>query len=134
MLRIVNPSGATSFDVEINLCDTFLSRFCGAMFQRRIADSEGYWLPGVGSVHSMFMKEPISLIYYGEEGRVLRYQRSMVPYRLSFGPTGSRGVLELNHDRLGDALDGEDTCFIRLPEELCKRAGEPTLIDSDHPS
>lgn len=131
MLYIVSPSGVTSFDVEIILCDTFLSRFSGAMFQRRIDNDEGYWFPGVGSVHTMMMGEPISLIYYGEEGRVLRYRRKMEPHRVSWGPSGTRGVLELNYDRPGDVISEGRTSFIRFSQELCERAGEPALAYGD---
>jgi uncharacterized membrane protein (UPF0127 family) len=129
MIYFHGPDGRRDdVDVRIQLCDRFLTRFSGAMFQRRICPDEVYWLPGVRSVHTIGMAEPISLIFYGEEGRVLRYEPSVPPYRIRLGPSDTKGVLEFDANRLSNLSIPVNKAKFRVPDDLSKRVQELDLI------
>jgi uncharacterized protein len=65
------------------------------MFARQIERGEGMLIDPCSSIHTFWMRFPIDVIYVDREGRVVRADRSMKPWRIGPVFTGSRWVVEL---------------------------------------
>lgn len=90
------------------------SRFWGLMGRRALADGQALLIDPCSSVHTMFMRFPIDVIYLDRENRVVKIADGLKPYRASLGG-GARRVLEMplgaaaaSGLAVGDQLDFDD--------------------------
>jgi uncharacterized membrane protein (UPF0127 family) len=76
-----------------------------------LGEGEGLILKGDKSIHSFFMRFPIDVVYADREGRVLRLDQAMLPYRI--GPIVPKatyvlelpeGVIQATGTSVGDQL------------------------------
>jgi uncharacterized protein len=84
------------------------------MFARRINRGEGILIDPCSSIHTFWMRFPIDVVYVDRDGRVVRADRSMKPWRIGPIFTGSRWVVELpsgtidaTGTQIGDVLQVE---------------------------
>jgi uncharacterized membrane protein (UPF0127 family) len=76
-------------------------RFRGLMGRASLPADEGLWLPGVGSIHMMFMRFPIDCAFLGAEGadgarEVVAVRHSLPAWRgIVWTARGAKGVVEL---------------------------------------
>jgi len=73
------------------------------------------------------MNEPMSLLFYGEGGRVLSYRPNVGPGQIHHPPADSRGILELGPDRLKPRSYTDEATWIGLPPNLCEAANRQEL-------
>lgn len=85
---------------RVQVADTLWTRFWGLMGKRAVAPDEGLLIMPCYSVHTMFMRFPIDVIYLDDDCRILKVADSMKPFRASMR-RGSRSVLEM---RAGSAV------------------------------
>jgi uncharacterized membrane protein (UPF0127 family) len=76
------------------IADTFWTRFLGLMGRRALGAEEGLFLSPGGSVHTMFMRFPIDVVFLDDELRVLKVVTALRPWRLA-GARRARAVVEL---------------------------------------
>lgn len=90
--------------VEIEIADTFFSRFCGLMGRKHLPEGHGLLLAPCSSVHMCFMRFSIDVVYLDKGFRILKIVRKLRPWLgLSMCP-GAWGVVELaagEAERLG---------------------------------
>lgn len=70
-------------------------RLLGLMFRASLAPDHALLLSPCASVHTAFMRFAIDLVYLDAQGRVLATRTSVRPWRMSWGPRGTRHTLEL---------------------------------------
>lgn len=61
--KVGDPAPLSS---EIELADSFWSRFLGLMGRSSLPAGRGLWLTGTGSIHMLFMRFPIDAIFLGQ--------------------------------------------------------------------
>jgi uncharacterized protein len=77
------------------LADNFWASLKGLMGQTALPSGSGLLLTPCQSVHTMFMRFPIDVIFIDKNGKILHLIESMKPWRISKHLTKSRSVLEL---------------------------------------
>jgi uncharacterized membrane protein (UPF0127 family) len=110
--------------LAIRLADRFLPRFLGLMLRGRLPAGHGLLITRCSSVHSMFMRHPLDLLYLDRDGRVTRCVPGLKPWRASWSrggggdasgqrPARASHVLELAEgeiERLGIAPGDRLSC------------------------
>ncbi len=85
-------NGAT---LEIELADNFLKRLRGLMFRSRLAQGRGLLLAPCNSVHMLFMRFAIDVIYLDENFCIKKIVRDLTPWLGISFCFGAWGALEL---------------------------------------
>ena len=69
---------------------------------------EGFWLPGVASVHTFFVSGPLDLLFLDAQFATLAVHRRVSPWRPYIGARGAHHVIELGAGTLkSDSPTGE---------------------------
>ena len=84
-----------SLSLVISLADNFWKRFCGLMFRKSFPGGWGLLLTHCNSVHTMFMRFPIDVIYLDNNGKIVKCIEHLKPWRFSFGGPEAVHCLEL---------------------------------------
>lgn len=95
----------TTLDVE--LADNFFGRLRGLMFRRRLNSGRGLLLAPCNSVHMLFMRFAIDVVYLDTELRIKKIVRNLTPWLGMSICLGAWGALELpsgEADRLNLAV------------------------------
>ncbi|MHB1232061.1 MAG: DUF192 domain-containing protein [Burkholderiales bacterium] len=71
--------------LDLRLANTFLSRLCGLMLRQALAPNQGLLITRCPSVHSLFMRFAIDVIYLDQGGFVTRCTPQLKPWRASTG-------------------------------------------------
>jgi uncharacterized membrane protein (UPF0127 family) len=53
------------------------------------------WIPRCSSIHTCFMRGAIDVVFLDGEQRILDVASAVAPWRLRFGPRGTKSVLEV---------------------------------------
>ena len=85
-------NGAT---LEVELADNFFKRFCGLMFRRRLEKGRGLLLAPCNSVHMLFMRFAIDVVYLDENFCIKKIVRSLTPWLGMSVCFGAWSALEL---------------------------------------
>ncbi len=85
-------NGAT---LKIELADNFLKRLLGLMFRRRLEAGNGLLLAPCNSVHMLFMRFAIDVIYLDENFCIKKIVRDLTPWLGISFCFGAWGALEL---------------------------------------
>lgn len=95
MMRAAVEGSGNVLAERVSVADTIWSRFWGLMGRRDLPAGEGLLIKPCYSVHTMFMRFPIDVIFLDSDDRVLKIAPTMKAFRASVG-RGSRSVLELS--------------------------------------
>jgi uncharacterized membrane protein (UPF0127 family) len=114
-VRVFNQTRDVSLVAQGRLANTFWLRLRGLLGAAPLQEGEGLILVGEKSIHTFFMGFPIDVVYVDKDGKVIRTDAHMIPYRLGPLVTRSSYVLELRSGtiaatgtRVGDQLRFED--------------------------
>ena len=80
--------------IEVELANSIWARMRGLLGRELLGDGRGFLIPDCRSVHTMFMKFPIDIVYIDKTMTIRRVRENMKPFRLSFC-AGASAVLEL---------------------------------------
>jgi len=94
-LIVINRSKQTTLARQAKAARTFVERLRGLMFRPSLAQGEALVLYGDNSIHTFFMRFPIDVLYLDREGRVLRLEEAMPPWRVGPVVGGCRYIVEL---------------------------------------
>ena len=81
--------------LEIELADNFLKRLRGLMFRRRLNEGNGLLLAPCNSVHMLFMRFAIDVIYLDKDFCIKKIVRDLTPWLGMSICLGAWGALEL---------------------------------------
>jgi uncharacterized membrane protein (UPF0127 family) len=76
------------------LADSFWRRFRGLLGRKELPQGEGLLIRPSGSVHTLFMRFPIDVVFLDREDRVVKVVPSLRPWRLA-AARGARRTVEL---------------------------------------
>lgn len=80
---------------QVHLANGIWTRFRGLMFVGRLAAGEGLLIDPCTSVHTMFMRMAIDVVFLDRTNRVVKIAHDLKPYRFSIAK-GARRVLEIS--------------------------------------
>ncbi|MCG3208744.1 MAG: hypothetical protein FOGNACKC_02356 [Anaerolineae bacterium] len=113
-MRVLNQTRHIALISRGRLANTFWTRLRGLLGTDALQHGEGLILAGEKSIHTLFMRFPIDVVYVDKDYSVIRTTPNMVPYRL--GPFVARsayvlempvGVITQTSTQVGDQLKFE---------------------------
>jgi uncharacterized membrane protein (UPF0127 family) len=81
--------------IEAWLADTYFSRLRGLLGRKQLGENDGLLLERCASVHTFGMRYPLDLVFLDKEGKVMKCQEGVKPYRTA-SARGAYYTLELN--------------------------------------
>lgn len=94
-VRIDNLTKSTEVASAARMADSPWSRMVGLLGKRQLAEGEGLVLRPCSSIHMLFMRFPIDVVYLDKEARVVKVVRSLKPFRFSGSRRHAHYTLEL---------------------------------------
>ena len=94
MPRLVCQSSGETLIERLQIAETFWSRFRGLQFRPTLPPAHALWLNPCSSLHTAFMRFDIDVVWLSEDLTILQVGRGIRPWRLAFGPRGTRSVIE----------------------------------------
>jgi len=94
-MHIFNQTRGTSLITQGRIADTFWLRLRGLLGTTSLQPGDGLILVGEKSIHTLFMRYAIDVVYVNKNQIVLRSDSNMVPYRLGPFVTQSAYILEM---------------------------------------
>jgi uncharacterized membrane protein (UPF0127 family) len=81
---------------NLEIADTFWSRFKGLQFRRQLPPNTGLLLIPCSSIHTFWMRFAIDVAYLDKQGQVLDVRTNLRPWRIVWPPRGAYAILEMN--------------------------------------
>ena len=113
-MRVFNETRKVALVSHGRVADTFWLRLRGLLGAASLQPEEGLILVGEKSIHTLFMKFPIDVVYVDKNYKVIRTDINMTPYRLGPFVVQSAYVVEMpvgtianTATEVGDQLDFE---------------------------
>jgi hypothetical protein len=92
-LRNLRTGNLVAHDVE--KANSIWRRFVGFLTFGKISPDRGLWFDNCSAIHTIGMRERIDAVFLATDGRVMRVNYSVPPYRLAIICVGARSVVEL---------------------------------------
>ncbi|HEU5442265.1 MAG TPA: DUF192 domain-containing protein [Steroidobacteraceae bacterium] len=94
-VRVINETRGSELGDRVAVARSFWSRGRGLMFRQFLAPGSGLVIEPCSSIHTMWMRFPLDVLYLSREHEVLRADSAMPPWRIGPLRTRSRYVVEL---------------------------------------
>ena len=94
-MTILTLDCAPNEKFKIQVADNFLKRFLGLMGRFRLEPHTGLLLTPCSSIHMMFMRFPIDVIFYDKNYRVVKVATDLNPWTGICIAPGAMGAIEL---------------------------------------
>jgi uncharacterized membrane protein (UPF0127 family) len=94
--------------IDIEHANSWWSRFLGLMGRAALPANRALLLEPCASIHTMWMRFPLDVIFLDKNNRVLQISNDIRPFRFCFAPKGATKVLEMtagNVNPTGICLD-----------------------------
>ncbi len=95
MIEIWNETKGTVVSDQTRVADTFRTRFWGLLGRRSLPKGHGLLLRPSSSVHTVFMRFAIDVVFLGKDNRVVKVVPEMKPFRVTAAIGSAHYVLEL---------------------------------------
>lgn len=80
---------------KVSIADNFYTRFLGLMGQKQLPDKYALLLSPCSSIHMMFMRFAIDVIYVDKDLNVVKVTKNIKPWRLDMGHRKAKYTIEL---------------------------------------
>ena len=97
--------------------DGWWAKGWGVLGWSSLPPGRGLWLPGVASVHTVFVRFPLDLLFLDDAFQTVRVVPGVPPGRLSVGARGARQTLELGAGTLAGLDTKAGTRWVLRQEE-----------------
>jgi uncharacterized membrane protein (UPF0127 family) len=94
-LTIKNKTSGKIIGSKIGRADNFFTRFFGLMGRKKLESQEGLFLTPCNSIHMLFMKFPIDVIFIDKDNKIVYTIENLKPWRVSPVIFKSQSVIEL---------------------------------------
>jgi uncharacterized protein len=95
MLHVENVTRGCVLVEQGRLANNEWTRFKGLMGERHLPAGDGMLITPCGSVHCMWMRIPIDVIYLDKADRIVGIDQALKPWRIGHFYRGAHHVLEL---------------------------------------
>ena len=109
-LALLNERTGAVVVSHLMVADTFLRRFRGLQFSRGLEEGSGLLLVPCASIHTVWMRFPIDVLFLSKAGQVVQVNQEVAPWRCIVSGKKPHAVLEIasgasnNRIQLGDNL------------------------------
>ena len=86
--------------LNVDVADNFFTRFRGLMLRKNLASGHGLLIAPCSSVHMMFMRFAIDVVYLSKGYRILKIVRNLRPWIGVSMCSGAHSVLELRRGEI----------------------------------
>lgn len=94
-LRVINCTTGVVVAERVEDARSFRQRLVGLAFRKTLPPGHGLLLRPCNAIHTCFMRFAIDAVYLASDGRVLRVDRHLEPWRIARPCFGAVAVLEL---------------------------------------
>lgn len=94
-VRVINVTKGTVLGEDVSVARTVWSRGRGLMLRAPLAPATGLLIDPCSSIHTMWMRFPIDVLYVDDGDTVVRADTAMPPWRIGPLFTKARYVVEL---------------------------------------
>ncbi len=94
MYRLETADGVP-IATHVEMADTIASRFLGLMFRRELPAGHALAIRPCNSIHMLFMRFPLDVLFVDRDGRVVRVLEWIRPWRASSLVRGAKMAIEL---------------------------------------
>jgi uncharacterized membrane protein (UPF0127 family) len=108
---VSNPHRGTVLGEAIQVADTAVRRVKGLLGRECLEDGQGLLFKGCSSLHTLFMRFPIDIVFMDKNRKVLKVSRNVKPFKFVAAPWRAYYALELptnaitrSETRVGDHL------------------------------
>ena len=95
LLQVINLTRGSEVAAHVRRADGAWSRVVGLLGRRSLAEDEGLFLTPCTSIHTLFMRFPIDILYLNREHAVVKAVKHLRPFRASACLRGAHSILEL---------------------------------------
>ena len=99
---------------DVRLATTFWQRFRGLQFRRPLIEGEGLLLVPCRSLHTHWMRFPISVVALDCRGIVVEHRAKVAPWRMVSAPRATRAILETTACALPVSV-GDELALVHSP-------------------
>ena len=108
-VKVVNSSTGMEISAEVEIADTFMSRFLGLMPRKSLGDEEGLLLDPCNSIHMFFMSFPIDAVFLDKDNKAVFILENFKPWKISPFVKNAKTTLELPAGRCKGRINVGDT-------------------------
>lgn len=94
-MRLINKSKNVVLAEEVILADTLLKRIRGLLGKKELVKSSALLLKPCSSIHTMFMRFPIDVLFVDKDNRVIKTISALKPFCITNIYFKARFVVEL---------------------------------------
>ncbi len=116
-VRVVNRTRDAVLGERVERATTPWTRLVGLLGRAGLEAGGGMWLEPCDSIHMLFMRFPLDVVFVDAEGAVVDVVEGLRPWRATWPRAGARATLELpvgavarTGTRAGDILSCEVPC------------------------
>jgi uncharacterized membrane protein (UPF0127 family) len=84
-----------TYQPNITVARSFWQRFKGLMCSKPLPVAQGLLIPRCASVHTLFMRYALDVVYLDKRGAVVKLVPALNPWRLSWGGGTATQTLEM---------------------------------------
>ncbi|HWC30864.1 MAG TPA: DUF192 domain-containing protein [Dehalococcoidia bacterium] len=110
-----NTTRGTVLGQAIEVAQTAAQKVKGLLGRECLEDGQGLLFKGAGSLHTLFMRFPIDIVYADKHGKVIKVAEAVGPFKLVAAPLRCYYALELpagsikdSGTRVGDRLNFDE--------------------------
>lgn len=92
---VTNRERETVLGETIEVARTASQKVKGLLGRECLEDGQGLLFRGAGSLHTLFMRFPIDIVYADKHGKVVKLVRAVGPFKLVAAPLRCYYALEL---------------------------------------
>lgn len=92
---------------SVEFADSIMTRFCGLMFRKSLPAEGGLWLSPCSSIHMMFMRFTIDVVWLDNDSKVLKTSAGVLPWIGMASCYGAKVALELPAGRAQSVQVGD---------------------------
>ena len=117
-MKVRNKTKNTTVVEKAIMADTFWHRLIGLMGKSELGDNSGIILTPCNSVHTLFMRFPIDVIFLNNKLEILLIKQNLQPWSISPIVARAKYVLEVNAGRALASLTEVGDTIAFLPGDI----------------
>ena len=106
--RIITKKEKKTIAEKAIFADTFLKRFKGLMFDKKMEGYDALVIKPCKSIHTCFMKYSIDVVFLNEKFQIVKIKRNMRPWKMTPFYFSSTQVVEFENGRIDQELKEGD--------------------------
>jgi uncharacterized membrane protein (UPF0127 family) len=112
---VTNTTRGNVIGEAIEVAESASQKVKGLLGRECLEDGQGLLFKGAGSLHTLFMRFPIDIIYTNQQGKVVKTAKAVRPFKLVAAPLRCHYAIELpagaitaSKTEVGDSLSFDD--------------------------